>query len=277
MIRPMRAGDIEGALRLKEAARWNQTDLDWKRLLRLEPGGCFVDEREGIVAGTATALRHGIDLAWIGMVLVLPEFRRQGIATGLMKHAMNWLRDRGNRISRLDATDMGRPLYLELGYRDEAVVERWERPPGADTASGRPKNSLASFSDFQASLDLCASGYDRSVLLRDLASDDSVESVQSESGFAFGRPGSEAWFVGPCVVMSGDEAEPLLTGLLDGHERQRVFWDLLPANESATRLADRLGFLPARRLVRMVLDESGSAPNRARPDHIYATAGFEFG
>ena len=277
MIRPMRAADIEGAMRLKEAARWNQTDLDWKRLLRLEPRGCFVDEREGIVAGTATALRHGINLAWIGMVLVLPDYRRQGIATGLMKHAMNWLRGRGNRISRLDATDMGRPLYLELGYRDEALVERWERPPVADTASGRPKNSLASFSDSQASLDRCACGYDRSALLRDLASDDSVESVQSESGFAFGRPGSKAWFVGPCVVMSGDDAEPLLTGLLDGHERERVFWDLLPANESATRLADRLGFRPARRLVRMVLDESDSVPDRARPDRIYATAGFEFG
>ena len=277
MIRPMQAADIDGAMRLKEAAGWNQTPLDWKRLLRLEPAGCFVDERDGMVAGTTTALRHGTDLAWIGMVLVLPEFRRQGIARGLMKHALAWLRGRGNRISRLDSTDMGRPLYAELGYQDEAVIERWERQPVARSRSGLTHEVMASLSDAHATLDRRACGYDRSTLIRDLASDDSVESVQSGSGFAFGRPGSSAWFVGPCVAVSEGGARELLAALLDGHGRDVVYWDFLPSNGSAASLASSLGFRPARRLVRMVLEESGAIPTGARTDHVYATAGFEFG
>lgn len=277
MIRPMRAADIDGAMRLKEAAGWNQTPLDWKRLLRLEPAGCFVDERDGVVAGTTTALRHGRDLAWIGMVLVLPEFRRQGIAKGLMEHALKWLQTGGNRISRLDATDMGRPLYAELGYRDEAVIERWERPAVARSRSGPGCKSIADLSDVNAMLDRGACGYDRSTLIRDLASDDSVESVQSESGFAFGRPGSSAWFVGPCVAISRNGASELLASLLEGHERDVVFWDLLASNGSAASLASSLGFRPVRRLVRMVLDESGASPSSAQPNRVYATAGFEFG
>ncbi len=277
MIRTMRADDIAGAMRLKEAAGWNQTPLDWKRLLRLEPDGCFVDERDGILAGTTTALRHGNDLAWIGMVLVLPEFRRQGIARGLMKHALRWLLDSGVRVSCLDATDMGRPLYVELGYRDAAVIERWERQPVAASRSDSSRKAIASLSSAPAMLDRRACGYDRSALIRDLACDDSVEGVQSESGFAFGRPGSSAWFVGPCVAISRNGARKLLASLLKGHESDAVFWDLLPSMGSAAHLASSLGFRPVRRLVRMVLDESGAIPTAGQPDRVYASAGFEFG
>ena len=40
-IRLLGAGDLPAAMRLKEAAGWNQTEEDWLRLLRLEPRGCF--------------------------------------------------------------------------------------------------------------------------------------------------------------------------------------------------------------------------------------------
>ena len=278
MIRTMQASDIASAMRLKEAAGWNQTSMDWERLLRLEPDGCFVDEREGVIAGSATALRHGSDLAWIGMVLVLPEFRRRGIARGLMRHCLRWLADRGIRVSRLDATDMGRPLYVELGFRDEAFVERWERPRvAAHAAEYRREEHPAAFSEAEAALDQSAHGYDRSALMRDLAADGSVERIRSASGFACGRPGSGAWFLGPCAAVSEDAAGALVARLLRGHESQRIFWDFLPSNECAARLARRLGFRRIRRLVRMVREEGGGSAPRGRPDRVYATAGFEFG
>ena len=194
-----------------------------------------------------------------------------------MKHALRWLQGRGNRISRLDATDMGRPLYVQLGYRDETVIERWQRPPVAGPSPGLRRESIASLSNANAMLDREACGYDRSTLIRDLAGDSSVQSAQSESGFAFGRPGSSAWFVGPCVAKSQSGARELLTGLLDGHERDVVFWDLLPSNGFAASLASSLGFRPVRRLVRMVRDGSPANPPAAEPDRVYAAAGFEFG
>ena len=277
MIRQMRTTDIAGAMYLKEAAHWNQTEADWLRLLRLEPEGCFVDDREGVLAGTTTALRHGNDLAWIGMVLVLPEFRRRGIARGLMEHAMKWLRDRDIGTTRLDATDMGLPLYRELGFQDEELIERWERLPSPPTRQPGAKTRSASWGDALAALDRSACGYDRSALMHDLAADASVDGVQSASGFAFGRPGSRAWFLGPCVASSESEAESLLASLLAGRDSQHAYWDLLPANPAAPRLAARFGFRPARRLVRMVHEASGGTAERVPPDRVVATAGFEFG
>jgi hypothetical protein len=38
-IRLLFESDIPAAMRLKEAAGWNQTEDDWRRLLLLEPNG----------------------------------------------------------------------------------------------------------------------------------------------------------------------------------------------------------------------------------------------
>jgi ribosomal protein S18 acetylase RimI-like enzyme len=106
--------DIPAALRLKELAGWNQTESDWRRLLRLQPSGCFCATIEGNVVGTTTTTSYGRELAWIGMVLVDPEFRRLGIATKLMHTALDHLRDLGVATVKLDATPEGRPVYENL-------------------------------------------------------------------------------------------------------------------------------------------------------------------
>ena len=278
VIRLMQAEDIEGAMELKTIANWNQTRMDWERVLRLEPKGCFVDEREGVIAGTTTALRYQSELAWIGMVLVLPAFRRTGIARGLMQHALNWLGECGITVTRLDATSMGHPLYRQLGFRDLGVIERWERPAsGVYRGAVRNPTEELELSDSLLALDREACGYDRSALLRDLSSDPSVECVRSVRGFAFGRPGSAAWYAGPCVARSEGDAESLLRSLLAPHAADRVYWDLLPGSDPTRRLAERLGFHPSRSLVRMERKDAGGISSEGQPSQVYSAAGFEFG
>ena len=46
-----------------------------------------------------------------------PEFRRQGLARRLMVTAIAWCRDQGLRSVSLHASDFGRPLYEDLGFR----------------------------------------------------------------------------------------------------------------------------------------------------------------
>ena len=84
MIRLMRVADIPAAMWLKEAAGWNQTEADWANVLAMEPEGCWVEELDGEVVGSTTAICYVQDLAWIGMVLVAPAFRGRGLARGLM-------------------------------------------------------------------------------------------------------------------------------------------------------------------------------------------------
>lgn len=127
-LRTMTAADLPFANALRGLVGWNQTVTDWQRFLRLEPDGCFVAEVQGSPVGTATTIIHGPDLAWIGMVLVTPEFRRQGIGRALLLHGMAYLRRHGVRCIKLDATPLGRPVYESLGFQVEWSLSRWERP-----------------------------------------------------------------------------------------------------------------------------------------------------
>ena len=279
MIRQMRNADIPSAMRLKHSAGWNQTPEDWQRLLRLEPEGCFVAERDGLVVGSTTAVRHGSEMAWLGMVLVLPEFRRQGIARALVKHSLDWLDLRGTRTCGLDATSMGKPLYEEVGFASTELIERWERPPVDETSrSGQTSaRCVATLTADLERIDREACSYDRSRLLRDLREDSTVVGASCPEGFAFGRPGSSAWFIGPCVAKNARAAASLLRATLENRQAQRVFWDFLPSNRSACELATELGFRPVRRLERMML-RGGEPPTRhSHSEEVYASAGFEFG
>ena len=40
-INLLREADLSAALQLEEREEWNQTEDDWKRILRLNPNGCF--------------------------------------------------------------------------------------------------------------------------------------------------------------------------------------------------------------------------------------------
>lgn len=272
LIRLLRREDIPEAMRLKEAAGWNQTEEDWLTLLELEPEGCFALEVEGKLVSTATAICYGRDLAWIGMVLTAPEYRGRGFARKLMQHALAWLREKQIRWIKLDATDMGRPLYQRLGFEDEAIVERWAAPPRAP----RPEPEGVFPFELDEQLDREAFGADRHAVLARLARREAAS--LPGCAYAMGRPGSQAFYFGPCVSRSPEGARRLLEYFLARHAGETVFWDLFPANRAAVELTCANGFEPRRRLMRMMLRGVGGGPPPApNYDLVYGIAGFEFG
>src|SRR5438094_512550 len=68
----MTAADVPLGMELKRFAGWNQTEADWRRLLDLEPDGCFVAELDGTPSATLATCIFGA-VAWIAMVLVQPQ------------------------------------------------------------------------------------------------------------------------------------------------------------------------------------------------------------
>src|SRR6266545_4039468 len=123
-LRRMNDADIDFGMSLKATAGWNQLPADWKRLIRLEPNGCFVLENEGAPVGTVTTTLYEKRLAWIGMVLVSPDARRKGYGTELLKAAMDYCEAQRVEVIKLDATPLGKKLYDTLGYRDEYSLKR---------------------------------------------------------------------------------------------------------------------------------------------------------
>ena len=271
-VRLFSAADIPAGMRLKEAAGWNQTAADWERVVALDPDGCFAIECDGQVRATTTAVCFGRELAWVGMVLTDAQYRGRGFARRLMEHTLAHLRGKRMQWIKLDATDMGRPLYERLGFREEGAIERWIRPAGVVPRHSGAVGRL----DLDAALDRQAFGADRSSLLRVLAG---IESASiAGMGFAMGRPGARAAFFGPCVARSADAARELLAWFLEEHRQESVYWDILPANADAVALAGEFGFEPVRRLARMALAGVEDPPPLRNDDaRVYAAAGFEFG
>ena len=115
-LRTMTRTDIPAGIRLKEIAGWNQTAADWERFLNASPEGCFVAEVGGKVCGTATTISYEKRFAWVGMVLVDPEYRSHGIGTKLLERAIEYLDTSKIPTVKLDATPLGRPLYEKLGF-----------------------------------------------------------------------------------------------------------------------------------------------------------------
>jgi GNAT superfamily N-acetyltransferase len=269
-VRPLSTADIPAGVRLKSAAGWNQTEADWRNLLALAPEGCFGIECDGALRATATAVCFGRELAWIGMVLTEREYRGRGFARRLMEHALAYLRTLRVDWIKLDATNMGLPLYERLGFRAEGAIERWLRAPGPAPAYGATRHNR-----LDSALDREASGTDRSKLLAVLAG---FESASIAGGFAMGRPGSQAAYFGPCVARSADAARDLIAWFLEQHAEESVYWDILPANADAVAVAREFGFERARELVRMAIpgveDPTPLVNNDAL---VFATAGFEFG
>jgi GNAT superfamily N-acetyltransferase len=271
-MRLLTTADIPAGMRLKEAAGWNQTEADWRNLLALAPESCFGVDCDGDLRATTTAICYGRELAWVGMVLTDPAYRGRGFARRLIEYTLEYLRRERVEWIKLDATAMGRPVYERLGFRDEAVIERWVRKPG--NVRAHPDSTGPFVLD--AALDHEAFGADRAPLLRTLAAFESA-SIAS-AGFAMGRAGSTASSFGPCVARSQDAARELLAWFLVKHGEESVYWDILAANRDAVELAREAGFERARELMRMSLAGVDHPPPLYKNDAlVFAAAGFEYG
>jgi hypothetical protein len=197
------------------------------------------------------------------MVLTLPEYRGRGYARVLMQHALNHL---SGTTVRLDASDMGRPLYESLGFVAECPVERWRREPSAGVTA--PEVGPV---EIDVSYDAQVFGATRAELLRDLAREGGVS---VSGGYALARPGSNAAFFGPWVAESTHAAESLLRGFLAQRGDGASVIDLFPHHKQAVALASAFGYRPFRKLTRMVLSP---APVQLPDPRIFGIAGFEWG
>jgi len=276
VIRAMTKSDISAGQELAAAAEWNQTTHDWTVPLTVEPDGAWVCEMGGNVVGSTTAICYGRELAWIGMVLVLPQARRQGIARALVQHALTWLRQRRIDVAKLDATDLGAPLYESLGFQDDCIVERWALAL-PDPAANREETGAPSLDDLEA-LDRIAFGCSRSRLLQQLAALPGATISCTVNGYVLTRPGAKAAYIGPCVAEDAEAARELISLAIGSCAGGLIYWDVPGENAAATALAASLGFRLLRRLRRMALQLDESAAALApQYEKQFALAGFEYG
>jgi GNAT superfamily N-acetyltransferase len=259
---------VDQALALSTEAGWNQNAADWERIMALAGEGCFGAWANGKLVSTTVALVYEPKLAWIGMVLTTESQRGKGHARKLLLDALAYCDRLGVQSVKLDATDLGRPVYWKLGFVDERPVSRWLRPAGEKCSSPAFSKEI----DF--AFDREAFGADRAALLRSLAEDETY-SIPGR-GFAFARPGRQAWHFGPCVAHDPDTAALLLNAFLAAHGDRPALFDLCDDHPHAAGIARAAGFERVRRLMRMYRGDSALAGIASGPS-IYALSAFEYG
>lgn len=77
----------------------------------------FVARLDGVpVAAAMTLVTHGVaGIYWVGTT---PEARGRGLAEACTRLATNAGFDLGAQVAALQASVMGEPIYLRMGYRE---------------------------------------------------------------------------------------------------------------------------------------------------------------
>jgi GNAT superfamily N-acetyltransferase len=278
-IRLLTRAHLPFADSVRALAGWNQTIADWERFLAAAPDGCFLAEWDGAPAGTATTIIYSSTVAWIGMVLVHPIYRRRGVGRALLARCIEYLRERGVRCIKLDATPAGKQVYDGLGFKDEWTLTRWEHAGAHWRADSPPGIRECRDIDTVEPLDAIAFGISRRRMLEPLMKQSRCALVceaERDKVVSYGllRDGSNALYLGPLVAVSDGAGVRLANGLLARAADRKIFWDIPDQNVAAVAHAKKLGFTPQRTLTRMYLGENAAPGN---PLLQFAIAGPEVG
>jgi aralkylamine N-acetyltransferase len=121
-IRQAADSQIDKIIRLYQEAGWwtGQAHENPELIRRIVTGShCFVLACEGDeIIGMGRAISDGISDAYIQDVAVLPEFRGQGVGTGIVQEIVKKLRDDGLQWIGLIAGSHSHPFYRRLGFEE---------------------------------------------------------------------------------------------------------------------------------------------------------------
>ena len=280
-LRPLGPGDLAGCLALSRSSNWNQNAADWRLMLDIGHGW-GITAPDGTLVASTLVLPYGADFAWISMVLVLPQHRRQGHASRLLRAAIGELRERG-LTPVLDATPAGRAVYLQEGFADTwgfaryALAAPLRETPRQDRAQlVRPITQ----NDWPALLELDrpAFGADRENLLRALAARLPEAALVAEregviEGYLLGRDGRDARQLGPLVAGDPVVAQALLEAGL-ARVTPPLYVDVVDHAPGLRARLEQQGFAVQRPFTRMVLG-APRAPGDQRA--VFLVAGPELG
>jgi GNAT superfamily N-acetyltransferase len=270
---PLGPEHLGGCLALSRAANWNQNEADWRLMLTIGHGWGIT------VAGTLAASTLVLPFerfAWVSMVLVLPEHRRNGYATRLLRVAIADLEKRG-LTPVLDATPAGRAVYRLEGFRDTWGFKRYALQekgsgPFSVASHGAQEKGPDPFSRV-LDLDRKAFGASREAVLRDLARRLPQAALFQENGYLLGREGREASQLGPLVARDEDTAIGLVSQALRA-VKPPLYVDVVDHAPRLRGWLEARGFAFQRPFTRMV---RGLAAAPGDEKLVYCVAGPELG
>lgn len=277
-FRSMRSSDIAAGLALCRAAGWNQLTRDWEIFLHLSPNDCRVATRNDEVIGTVTIIRYQKFFSWIGMVLVDPSSRGQGIGMQLLHETLQVLKD--EETIKLDATPAGREIYLRLNFVDEYRISRMSTIANAKNIEASVarciyKKDITAIANFDREI----FGTNRQLILEWMLGGAPeyafmVEHNNKIQGYCLGRHGHDFTHIGPVVAKNSRIAKDLVSAALFTCIGQPVILDAMHFDREWIKWLCLIGFTEQRLFIRMY---RGRNRFPGMPENQFAILGPEFG
>lgn len=267
------------ALALGWAAQegWNPGLHDAGSFFAADPRGFFAGVLEGRPVASISVVKYGGTFAFLGLYIVLPEFRGRGLGWALWQYAMATAT---GRLVGLDGVPAQQANYRKSGFE---LAWRNVRHEGQGLACAPADPCVVPLSavPFEA-----AAAYDRpffpaertAFLAQWLAQPGTVAlgylAQGRLQGFGAIRPCRTGWKIGPLVADSEEVAEALFTALA-GHVAadEPVYLDLPEPNAAALALARRHGMQAVFETARMYTGSTPPVPMQ----RLYGIASFELG
>jgi GNAT superfamily N-acetyltransferase len=278
LIERLAPADLADAEALVAEAGWNQVAADWR--IFLDFGTAYAVRAGGRVIATAATLPYG-RCAWISMVLVSAEHRRQGLATRLLHRCISDIKASG-LVPVLDATPAGARVYAPLGFEvawgfARLAAQRCSiEVPQTDGIAIQPID--AGMWDALCAYDATIFGADRSDVLARMrgrlpASNLFAQRGGRIAGMLLGRDGRTSAHLGPLIAEDDAVAQALLGQALRAIGGP-VYIDLADAKGAVHGWLEASGFSAQRPFTRMLLGRRESFDDGSR---TYAVIGPEFG
>lgn len=257
-IRKMTENDFVFCEELSDTLGWSYTKKDFERLLSLEQNGCFIAEKNGKRIGMVTTVLYG-KLAWTGWLVVLPEYRRKGIGTSIVKHAIDYLKENGVETIRLEAGPTSSLLYEKLGFKKELDILMFNSG-GRKLGSKNVRNMDEKDLDKIAGFDEQYFGTNRGgVILGLYKSVPELYFVSEEesgiTGYIMGMKNKFGIVLGPWVCENVNAAEEMLKKMLDNTIGKKLYVSVPAINKNCVYLLKKYDFKESGKMFRMYLGE----------------------
>jgi GNAT superfamily N-acetyltransferase len=276
-VRTMSRDELDLAIDLAAAEGWNPGRHDADAFWAADPTGFLVAEVDGEVAGCISAVRYGSEFGFIGLFIVLPHLRGQGIGSALWAAGADQLT---GRLVGLDGVPDQQAYYRRKGFK-----LAWQNARYGGTAhAGQPVPPTVVPLRTVDVETLRAD--DRQVFpaARDAFLDawtglpDATGLAWTENGRLLGwgviRAARTGHKVGPLVANEPRVAAALLDALAGSvPPGSEVFLDVPLPNDAALELALSRGLTPGFETARMY---TGAAP-AVELGRVYGVCTFELG
>lgn len=275
-IRVMTEIEVDLAVGWAAAEGWNPGSNDAALFRAADPDGFLIALEDDEPVAVLSVVSYGERFGFLGLYIVRPDRRRQGIGIAIWKEGVRRL---GHRTIGLDGVLDQQANYRRSGFAFAHRNIRFTGTPDvAEHANPQVREwkngSFTALADFDARYfparrDRFLKGWLSSSGHRVFLTEDG----HSITGYGVVRPRLQGFKIGPLLARSSLSATALFSALVYACGGAEVIIDVPEPNEAAVLLATRSGMKPVFETARMYRGPSPDLPLQ----EVFGITSFELG